>query len=263
MRIVLTQEPEEAAELVSSEILRQLAEKPNLVLGLATGSTPIGIYHKLAEAYERRDADFSAVHTFNLDEYLDLPAGHERGYRRFMDDNLFKRINVPRQNINFPPSEGDQLERRCEEFEERIRAVGGIDIQILGIGSNGHIGFNEPTSSLRSRTRVKTLTQKTLTDNSRFYAEGEHQPELAVTMGIGTILDARKIVLQAFGDKKAEAIRATVEGPISSTCPGSALQQHPATILYLDPESAALLHNREYYAHAQRQQRRLRQEGRL
>ena len=263
MRIVLTHELDQAAELVATEILRQLDKKPKLVLGLATGSTPVGIYRKLAEAHQRGKADFSRVHTFNLDEYLDLPAGHERGYRYFMDEHLFQHINIPRENIHFPPSEGSDLERRCVEFEERILEVGGIDIQVLGIGSNGHIGFNEPMSSLCSRTRIKTLTDKTLTDNSRFYAEGEHQPELAVTMGIGTILDARKIVLQAFGAKKSEAIRATVEGPVSSSCPGSALQLHHATTLYLDPDSASQLRERKYYERAQQLQSKLRQEGRL
>lgn len=263
MEIVLTETAEKAAALVAGEILCQLAEKKSLVLGLATGSTPIGVYRQLIDAHARGEADFSSTHTFNLDEYMDLPEGHEQSYRYFMDEHLFRHINIPQGNIHFPPASGNDLEKRCQTFEQGIRDVGGIDIQILGIGSNGHIGFNEPTSSLMSRTRVKTLAQKTLRDNSRFYQPGEQPPELAVTMGIGTILDAKTILLQAFGKKKANAIQATVEGPVSSFSPGSVLQLHANTTLYLDPESSSQLKMREYYQDTRKHQDRLRQDGRL
>ncbi|MBI4585260.1 MAG: glucosamine-6-phosphate deaminase [Planctomycetes bacterium] len=263
MEIVLTNTPEEATELVASLILDCLGEKPDLVLGLATGSTPIGVYRRLVEAYRRGEADFFQVRTFNLDEYLDLPAEHPQSYRSFMWRHLFDHINIPRENVHFPPSEGANLLRRCEDYDKAIAGAGGIDIQLLGIGSNGHIGFNEPTSSLRSRTRIKTLTEKTLSDNSRFYKEGEIQPGLAVTMGIGTILDARQILLQAFGSKKAEALRAAVEGPVSSICPGSALQLHPRATLFLDPEAASLLRLREYYRRTRQNEEALRRQGRL
>ena len=208
MKIRLTHSADHAADLVAHEILTQLRAKPNLVLGLATGSTPIGVYKRLVDAHQRGAASF---------------ARHPQSYRFFMQRHLFDAIDIPTAHIHFPPSEGNNLIRRCQQFETEIEDAGGIDIQLLGIGSNGHIGFNEPTSSLRSRARIKTRTPKTLQDNARFYAPDETQPSLAVTMGLGAILDARTILLQAFGQKKAEAIRTTVEGPVSSYCPGSAL----------------------------------------
>lgn len=263
MEVVLTQDQQEAADLVAAEVLGALRGNPRLVLGLATGSTPIEVYRRLADAHRRGEADFSAVHTFNLDEYLDLPAHHPRSYRHFMGQHLFDRINILPENVHFPPAEGSNLIRRCEEYERLIAEVGGIDIQILGIGSNGHIGFNEPTSSLRSRTRIKTLTEKTLRDNSRFYSAGEHQPELAVTMGIGTILDARKILLQAFGTQKAAAVKAAVEGPVSSLCPASALQLHPEAVIFLDPDAATQLSMKEYHRHTRKHHLALRRDGRL
>jgi glucosamine-6-phosphate deaminase len=180
-----------------------------------------------------------------------------------MQRYLFDAIDIPAAHIHFPPSEGKYLLRRCQRYEMDMQDLGGIDIQLLGIGSNGHIGFNEPTSSLRSRTRIKTLTPKTLQDNARFYASDETQPTLAATMGIGTILDARTILLQAFGQKKAEAVRATVEGPISSYCPGSALQFHEDVTLFLDSEAASLLSMRDYYQQTQMHEEQLRREDRL
>jgi glucosamine-6-phosphate deaminase len=247
MRVLVYDSPDTAADKVAQTILRALGRKPELVLGFATGSTPVGVYSRLIRAHKEEGVDFSRVHTFNLDEYLDLPENHPQSYRRFMEEHLFSGLNVPRSSIHFPPSQGNDLHRQCQEYENLIRARGGIDIQILGIGSNGHIGFNEPTSSLASRTRVKTLAEKTLKDNSRFYSEGEEQPQLASTMGIGTILEARKIVLQAFGVKKADAVKAAVEGPITSFWPGSALQLHKDTSLYLDPGSASKLTLLSYY----------------
>lgn len=263
MEIILTENPTQAADLATREILRALETKPDLVLGLATGSTPLEIYRRLASAQHKSGVDFSRVHTFNLDEYLDLPPDHAQSYRSFMQKNLFDHINIPADNIHFPPSDGERLRARCEEYEQLMRDLGGIDIQILGIGSNGHIGFNEPTSALRSRTRIKTLTEKTLADNSRFYREGETQPMLASTMGIGTILDVRRVLLQAFGEKKAEAIRAMVEGPVSSICPGSALQLHSHTTIYLDAGAAGLLQLRDYYRHTYELQTQLEKDGRL
>jgi glucosamine-6-phosphate deaminase len=263
MRICLTPSADHAADLVAHEILTQLRAKPNLVIGLATGSTPIGVYQRLVDAYQAGTASFAKVHTFNLDEYLDLPAVHPQSYRFFMQRYLFDAIDIPAAQIHFPPAEGKNLRRRCQAYETDIQKLGGIDIQLLGIGSNGHIGFNEPTSSLRSRTRIKTLTPKTLQDNARFYAPDETQPTLAVTMGIGTILDARTILLQAFGAKKAEAIRAAVEGPLSSYCPGSALQLHEDVTLFLDAEAASLLSMRDYYRQTQQHEAQLRLEDRL
>lgn len=263
MKIVLTRDPDHAAELVAGVILDRLRTKPDLVLGLATGSTPIGVYRRLREAHARGDADFSRVHTFNLDEYLDLAPDHPQSYHHFMRTHLFGGVNVPAEQIHFPPSQGNDLVARCAAYEEEIRDLGGIDLQLLGIGRNGHIGFNEPTSSLASRTRIKTLAQRTLQDNARFYGPDEAQPVLASTMGIGTILDAKEILLQAHSAKKAPAVRAMVEGPVSAFFPASALQLHAQCTAYLDPDASRLLTLREYYAQAADFDRRLRAEGRL
>lgn len=262
MRIILTQDAEEAGALVAEHILGRLAEKPDLVLGLATGSTPIDVYRRLREAHAG-GVDFSRVRTFNLDEYLDLPGEHPQSYRTFMRTHLFDGLNVPAEQIHFPPSEGADLVARCQAYEEAIRAVGGIDIQLLGIGRNGHIGFNEPTSSLASRTRIKTLTERTLADNARFYGPDEEQPTLAATMGIGTILDAKEIVLQALGKKKAEAVWAMVEGPLTSFFPASVLQLHDRVRAYFDPEAASLLRMRGYYRRTEGLQAELQAAGRL
>lgn len=263
MEIVLARDAEDAAARVAAELLGRLRRKPDLVLGLATGSTPIGVYRRLREAHARGEASFARVRTFNLDEYLDIAADHPQSYRAFMRQHLFDGIDIPPGNVHFPPVEGDDLVARCARYEAQIRAVGGIDVQLLGIGRNGHIGFNEPTSSLASRTRIKTLTDRTLEDNARFYAPGEPQPSLAVTMGIGTILDAKEILLQAIGPKKAEAVQAMVEGPVSSFFPASALQLHRHVTAYLDPDAAARLTMREYYARARDLEEALRARGRL
>ena len=164
-----------------------------------------------------------------------------------MREHLFNGLNIPAENIHFPPNEGPELGEKCRRHEEEILQAGGIDIQLLGIGSNGHIGFNEPTSSLASRTRIKTLTEKTLRDNSRFYEDPSEQPQVASTLGIGTILDAKCILLQAYGEKKAEAVKASVEGPISSFWPGSALQMHADVTFILDEASAARLEMIDYF----------------
>jgi glucosamine-6-phosphate deaminase len=263
MKITICESRDEAAGIAAEMILSSLKEKPDLVLGLATGSTPCGVYARLVDACHKGTADFSRVRTFNLDEYLDLGPGHPQSYRAFMRHHLFDGVNIPPEQIHFPPAEGDSLLERCQRFEEEIRAAGGIDVQLLGIGSNGHIGFNEPTSSLRSRTRVQTLTTKTLLDNGRYYSPGEFQPQMAVTMGIGTILEARRIVLQAFGTRKADAIRATVEGPVSAFCPGSALQLHPQVLILLDGEAASRLSMRDFFMRARENEEELRHSARL
>jgi glucosamine-6-phosphate deaminase len=263
MRVIVCKDAEEAADLVAAEIAASLRRKPELVLGLATGSTPIGVYSRLARLHREEGADFSRVRTFNLDEYVGLPPDHPQSYHAFMRRHFFDEINLPPENIHFPPASGPDLAGKCREHEEVIRAAGGIDIQLLGIGSNGHIGFNEPTSSLASRTRIKTLTEKTLRDNARFYKRGEFQPQMAATLGIGTILETRRILLQAFGKRKAEAVQASVEGPVSSFWPGSALQLHPDVTFYLDPDSAALLSMTDYYRRVEQNARELEEKGLL
>lgn len=247
MRVIECTTQDEAADLVAHEILRALARKPDLVLGLATGSTPVGVYERLVRAHRERGVSFARVRTFNLDEYIGLDATHPQSYRAFMRQHLFDAVDLLPANTRFPPVEGDDLTQGCTAYEEAIRAAGGLDLQLLGIGGNGHIGFNEPTSSLASRTRVKTLADKTLADNARFYAPGESQPKMATTMGVGTILQARRILLQSFGARKADAVHAAVEGPVSSFWPASALQLHHDVTFFVDADSAARLTLREYY----------------
>ena len=247
MQVFVCKDPEEGARIVTEKILSALEDRPELVLGLATGSTPIGVYQQLIEAHKDDGVDFSAVRTFNLDEYCGLSGDHPQSYRAFMREHLFNGLNIPAENIHFPPNEGPELGEKCRRHEEEILQAGGIDIQLLGIGSHGHIGFNEPTSSLASRTRIKTLTEKTLRDNSRFYEDPSEQPQVASTLGIGTILDAKCILLQAYGEKKAEAVKASVEGPISSFWPGSALQMHANVTFILDEASAAQLEMIDYF----------------
>ncbi|MEM7234886.1 MAG: glucosamine-6-phosphate deaminase, partial [Planctomycetota bacterium] len=186
-----------------------------------------------------------------------------QSYRTFMDEHLFHGLNIPSSQIHFPPNAGPGIVEKCQAYDQAIRDAGGIDFQILGIGSNGHIGFNEPTSSLASLTRLKTLTDKTLRDNSRFYSEGETQPHLATTMGVGNILEAKHIALQAFGSKKAEAVQASVEAPISAFWPGSALQLHPDTTFYLDDQSGSKLQLLDYYRRTQENAVKLEAEGML
>jgi glucosamine-6-phosphate deaminase len=261
MQVIVCTSADESAELVARAILEGLTAKPDLVLGLATGSTPVGVYERLIRAHRERHVDFSRVRTFNLDEYIGLPRSHAQSYYTFMRRHLFDGVNIRPENIHFPPTEGPGLLAKCAAYDATIAAIGGLDIQILGIGSNGHIGFNEPTSSLRSGTRVKTLTEKTLRDNSRFYGPDEAPPSLATTMGIGTILGAKKILLQAFGEKKSEAVRASIEGPVSAFCPASALQLHPDTTCFLDRASARLLEMLDYYERTHRFQVELEEKG--
>jgi glucosamine-6-phosphate deaminase len=258
MKVLVFENPGRAADSVAAEVLEALRQKPELVLGLATGSTPIGVYSRWIRAHQEQGVDFSHVTTFNLDEYLGLPADHKQGYRHFMYKYLFGGLDIPSSRIHFPPTTGSDPGLECGKYEEMIRQAGGVDIQILGIGSNGHLGFNEPTSSLASRTRIVTLSYKTLRDNSRFYGPLEEQPQMAATMGIGTILEAKRIFLQAFGLRKADAVHAAIEGPVSAFWPGSALQLHPDVTFFLDPQSASKLSLLEYYRRAAENEARLR-----
>lgn len=247
MEVIIKSDYDAVCDEATSIIHAAWKKKPNLVLGLATGSTPLGVYTRLIELYKKSKMDFSQVQTFNLDEYLGLDEDHPRSYAYYMDTNLFSQINIPRRQIHRLSGRPKDIDAHCHDYEHRIREVGGIDIQILGIGRNGHIGFNEPTSSLSSRTRVKTLMKETVEDNARCFAEGEVVPRFVLTMGIGTLMEAKQIVLMSYGVKKQEAIRATVEGPVTATVPGSALQLHPDVRLIVDEESSGLLSKREYY----------------
>ena len=191
--------------------------------------------------HQEEGLDFSKVTTFNLDEYVGLPPGHDQSYHFFMWENLFKHINVNPGYVYLPAGMADDVEEHCEWYDKRIDEVGGLDLQILGIGSNGHIAFNEPGSSLGSRTRVKTLTEKTRQDNARFFESIDQVPKYAITMGIGTIMDARKLILLASGKNKAQAIKDTLEGPISAMVPATIVQMHQHATLLIDEDAAGML----------------------
>ena len=234
---------------VSAEIIRDaLLKKPNLVLGLATGSTPIGLYETLAQMHNAEGLDFSSVTTFNLDEYVGIPPSHPHSYHTFMETHFFNAVNIPTENCHIPQSTAVAHEEFCEKYEAAIVNAGGIDIQVLGIGKDGHIGFNEPSSSLGSRTRIKTLTQSTLEANApHFGGTVDAVPKMAITMGVGTIMDAKRCLLMASGESKAEAIAHAVEGPITAEVPASALQMHPRTVVVIDEVAASYLKRVDYY----------------
>ena len=234
---------------VAAEIVRDaLLKKPNLVLGLATGSTPIGLYEALIRMHKTDGLDFSEVTTFNLDEYVGIPPNHPYSYHTFMETHFFRAINIPPENCHIPQSTAVAHEEFCERYEAAIVAAGGIDIQVLGIGKDGHIGFNEPSSSLGSRTRIKTLTQSTLAANAPHFGDSvDAVPKMAITMGVGTIMDAKQCLLLASGASKAAAVAHAVEGPITAEVPASVLQMHPRTIVVIDEAAATQLKRVDYY----------------
>src|SRR5258706_5043354 len=226
MEVCIYRADEEMSRAAAQEVADVLNAKPNAVLGMATGSTPLGVYQHLVKMHERGEIDFSHVTTFNLDEYVGLPITHEQSYHYFMHENFFRHVNIPPQNIHIPSGTTTNYRAFCEWYEKRIVECGGIDIQILGIGSDGHIAFNEPGSSLSSRTRLKTLSMQTIGDNARFFERREDVPVYAITMGVGTILEGRQLLLGAGGKSKARAIAQAVEGPVTSMGTPSALELH-------------------------------------
>jgi len=242
-----------AAEFVA-EIVRR---KPNCVLGLATGSTPIGLYKELSRLNRDEGLDFSGVVTFNLDEYYGLPPDHEQSYRYFMEEQLFQHLNPRPRQTHVPDGLAEDPEAYCEQYEQMIRDAGGIDLQVLGIGGDGHIAFNEPSSSLGSRTRLKTLTEETVQDNSRFFGSMDEVPRFALTMGVGTILEAQQCLILASGVNKAKVVHLALEGPLTAEVTASALQLHRDTIAVFDEDAACELERREYYKHVERRRAEL------
>ncbi len=234
---------ERAAEIVTLQIRR----KPDSVIGFATGSTPLGLYKRLIENYRERGLDFSKVTTFNLDEYVGLSPKHEQSYHYFMWKNLFEHLNVDPAKVHIPQGMADDIDDFCAWYERRIERAGGIDLQILGIGANGHLAFNEPGSSLGSRTRIKTLTEKTVEDNARFFDDPAQVPRYAITMGIGTIMEARKLLLVASGTGKADAIKATLEGPVTAMVPATIVQLHRQAHVIIDQAAASKLAYRHHH----------------
>ncbi len=254
MRVIVEQDKDGVSRRAAQFVANLVRKRPNCVLGLATGSTPLGMYAELIRTHREESLDFSRVVTFNLDEYVGLSATHPQSYRCFMQQNLFDHINIDPRDTHVPDGRALDFEAYCEQYERLIVDEGGIDLQVLGIGSDGHIAFNEPGSSLGSRTRLKTLTAETVRDNAHFFGSEHEVPRLAITMGVGTILESRQCLLLAAGPHKAKAIRETIEGPITAQITASALQLHRDVIAILDEEAARLLERREYYLEVERAQ---------
>lgn len=247
MEVIISKSTEDMAVASAQVVADVMNAKPNAVLGMATGSTPLGLYKELVRLHKNEGLDFSQITTFNLDEYVGLPVTHDQSYHYFMHENFFKHVNIPSQNIYIPSGTTSNYRAFCDWYENRIEEAGGVDVQILGIGSDGHIAFNEPTSSMSSRTRLKTLCKQTIDDNARFFEKREDVPIYAITMGVGTILESRKLLLLANGKNKADAAAKMIEGPVTSMITASALQLHDDAKVFLDDAAASKLEQREYY----------------
>lgn len=259
MRVVILESSQEVSSRAADVFCQLIGSQPQCVLGLATGGTPLGTYQELIGRYRAGQVSFAGVTTFNLDEYVGLPPNHEQSYRRFMHQHLFELADFELQRCHLPDGNATDMPRACCQYEQQIAAAGGIDLQLLGIGSDGHIAFNEPGSSLASRTRLKALTERTRRDNARFFTSLEEVPKLSMTMGVGTILEAKQILLLATGSNKAAAVKALVEGSVSAQVPASALQLHPRVSVLVDREAASDLVRGNYYLEVEQIQRALEQ----
>jgi glucosamine-6-phosphate deaminase len=246
VKVLILDNADEAAARVAEIVAARLMVRPETVLGLATGETMRPVYARLVALHREGRADFGRATTFNLDEYVGVAPEHPASFHAFMRETLFDHVNLPPERGHLPRGDAADPEAEARDYEARIRASGGIDLQVLGIGRNGHVAFNEPTSSLGSRTRIKTLTEATRIANAPAFAP-KPVPRHAITMGIATILEARACVLLATGASKAEAVARMVEGPLGADCPATALQMHPAATVVLDSAAAGALKLREYY----------------
>lgn len=248
MEIVICKTKEEASRKAAAMITAAVKANPKIVLGLATGSTPVGMYKEMIKAVKAKEVSYSQVRTWNLDEYLGLAGTHDQSYRYFMNTNLFDSIDIKKSNTHVLNGLAKDWRKEVKAYEAAIKKAGGIDIQVLGIGSDGHIAFNEPGSSLSSRTRLVSLTPQTIKDNSRFFKKAADVPKQALSMGVGSIMEAKKIILLAFGKNKADAVAAAVEGGVSQFCTASALQMHENAWFFCDEEAASRLKLKKYYA---------------
>lgn len=248
--VLIVKDQQEAGAIVARAMADLIAAKPDAVLGLATGSTPLRVYEALAGIVADEGLDVSRVRGFALDEYVGLPAGHPESYRAVITREVVEPLGLDPARVLVPGDNASSIQTAGDDYEKAIAAAGGVDLQILGIGRTGHIGFNEPGSSLASRTRVKTLTEPTRIDNARFFDSPDDVPVHCITQGIGTILEARHVFLLAFGDAKAEAVAAALEGPVTSSSPGSAVQLHRHATVIVDEAAAANLKLSDYYRYA-------------
>ncbi len=247
MEVIIQPNKDSAAALVARVIAHELRANPHLVLGLATGNTMESVYRQLVRMHQQEKLDFSLCSTFNLDEYVGLFPSDPNSYRHYMDHHLFRHVNVDIRNTHLPNGLATDLDSECRRYEALIQRFGGIDLQLLGIGKAGHIGFNEPLSALRSRTRVKALTPTTLKQNAGAFGGEDKMPRRAITMGVGTILECRRCILLATGESKAEVIAKAVEGPITSMISATTLQLHARCTVVVDEEAAGQLKEKDYY----------------
>jgi glucosamine-6-phosphate deaminase len=247
MEIVILPDAAAVADYSADAIAASIRGRAEPVLGLATGSSPLGTYSRLRRSVADREIDLSTAWGFALDEYVGIPAEHPQSYAAVIRSEVVEPLGMDPARVLVPDGRAADLPAACAAYESAIRAVGGIDVQLLGVGANGHIGFNEPTSSFASRTRIKTLTERTRADNARFFASPEEVPTHCLTQGLGTIMEARHVVLVAQGTAKATAVAAVVEGPVSARWPGSILQHHPQATVVIDEAAASLLELADYY----------------
>lgn len=241
MKIYVVENYEELSKKAAEIIAKEIEAKDDMVLGLATGSTPEGMYKELVDMYNDGKIDFSNIVSFNLDEYYGLEDEHEQSYHYFMDKHLLSKVNVKPENTNIPSGCTDNIEKTCKEYDEKIEECGGLDLQLLGIGVNGHIGFNEPGDVFVAETHIVDLTEDTLDANARFFKSQDEVPKKAITMGMKSILNAKKILLVASGEGKADAINISLKGPITPKVPASILQLHNDLIVIVDKAAASKL----------------------
>lgn len=241
MKLIVVNNYEELSKVAAKEFSKIIKEKENAVLGLATGGSPVGMYKELIRMYEQKELNFSKITTVNLDEYIGLNPEHNQSYRYFMNNNLFNHINIDKSNTFVPNGLAEDLEAQCKEYDQKIVELGGIDIQLLGVGNNGHIAFNEPNNELSSGTHIISLTDNTIEANARFFDNIYDVPRKAITMGVGGIMKAKKIILIASGESKAEAIKGIFSGKITTANPATMLQMHRDVTVIVDEAAAKLI----------------------
>lgn len=247
MQVIIRPTKSAACDLAAAIIQKRIKARADSVLGFATGRTMEQLYDKLVEKYEKENLDFSLIRTYNLDEYIGIPPEHPGSYRHYMNEKLFERVNIDLRNTHLPLGMAPDLKEECKMYEWSIQANGGIDLQILGLGKDGHIGFNEPLSALKSRTRDKSLTPATISVNEKLFPNPDEMPRRAITMGVGTILEAQRILVLVTGANKAEILAKAVEGPITSMISATALQLHENCTVVVDEEAATNLKGKSFY----------------
>ena len=241
MRIIEAQDYKDMSRKAANIISAQMILKPESVIGLATGSTPIGVYDQLTEWYNIGDLDFSKIHTVNLDEYKGIDAENKQSYHYFMNQHLFSRVNIELQNTFVPDGMNENQDEECQRYEKLIAGLGGVDLQLLGLGHNGHIGFNEPAEVFVKQTHCVSLSEKTIQANQRFFESKKQVPKQAYTMGIGTIMRCRKILVVVSGKDKAEILKQVIQGPVTPEVPGSILQFHPDCTIIADEDALSAM----------------------